>query len=281
MSVLASNSARPRRQDAGRDDQRAPHQGAAASARDGCARLPEEFCLPRGYQQQSAALTRDGGAVQAGGEYWNDDRVAASARYQWHVYAWAARLVRERGVRSVLDVGCGPGVKLDRLIAPVCGDIRGIDQQSAVAAARRLGSRGEYRVVDLERAGPGPVDRSFGLVICADVVEHLLDPDPAMEMMAGFCGPDSLVLLSTPDRARLRGRGCMASPKPEHVREWSTPEFLRFLSSRNFEVLEYRLLPGADEPAASGWAREWLWRARLAETSARRCLAVLCRPRTT
>jgi SAM-dependent methyltransferase len=243
-------------------------------------RPPEDFCLPRGYRQQAAALTRDETARDGGGaEYWNAGRLASSARYQWHVYAWAARLVQMRGLRSVLDIGCGPGVKLARLIAPLCTDVRGIDQDSAVAAARRLGSPGEYRVVDLENCRSARPDRTFDLIICADVIEHLLNPDPAMAMIARFCGPDSLVLLSTPDRARLRGRACMASPKPEHVREWSTSEFLRFIDSRSFALIEHRLLPGADEPAWSGWGREWLWRMRLAATSERRCLSVMCRPR--
>lgn len=242
---------------------------------------PENYFLPSGYRQQAAALTRDQATPQYGdgAEYWNADRIASSARYQWHVYAWAAHLLQTRGLRSVLDIGCGPGVKLARLIAPLCNDVRGIDQDSAVAAARRLGSPGEYRVVDLDNCRTVKADRPFDLIICADVIEHLLNPDPAMAMIARFCGPRSLVLLSTPDRARLRGRACMASPKPEHVREWSTPEFLRFIDSRGFAVVEHRLLPGADEPAWSGWGREWLWRMRLAATSERRCLSVLCRPR--
>jgi 2-polyprenyl-3-methyl-5-hydroxy-6-metoxy-1,4-benzoquinol methylase len=257
--------------------------GAAVSSEPaGAPRAPEEFCLPAEYRQQTRALTHDGAeTLDAQGrrvEYWNAQRIEASGRYQHHVYAWGARLVRERGLRSVVDVGCGPGTKLGMLIAPVCSDVTGLDQPSAVAVARRLGMPGMYGVVDLENGDRERPERTFDLVICADVIEHLLDPDPALGLLARYCHEGSMVLLSTPDRARLRGRGCMVSEKPEHVREWAAPEFRRYLVSRGWEILRARTLPGEDEPASRGLAREWMWRARLVPTSPHRCFTVLCRP---
>jgi SAM-dependent methyltransferase len=245
-------------------------------------RPSEEFSLPAAYRQQSRALTHDDSpALDAQGhpiEYWNAQRIQASARFQHHVYRWGASLVRRRRLTSVLDVGCGPATKLASLIAPVCSDITGIDQPSAIAAAQRLGRPGTFRVVDLERCENAPAQRTYDLIICADVLEHLLDPDPALAFIARHCHARSLVLLSTPDRARLRGRACMASEKPEHVREWASPEFLAYLRSRQWSILRSRLLPSADEPLRRGLARELLWRFRLAETSEHRCHTVLCRP---
>lgn len=256
----------------------APAGTAPVPASGARPRPPEDFFLPRGYRQQSTAHTHDQSRAEGGPEYWNKDRIAASARYQHHVYRWAADLVRERGLRSVLDVGCGPGTKLTRLIAPVCADIEGIDQPSGVAAARRTGAAGRYSEVDLERPESVVPWRAFDLIICADVLEHLIDPGPAVDLMKRFSTARTLLVISTPDRARLRGRGCMESTKPEHVREWTVPEFTRYLRSRGLTVLKTRLFPADDAPANAGMRQEVLWRLRLGAHSPRRCQTLLCRP---
>ncbi len=265
-----------------------PH--ASASVRDGSAhddttralRSAADFSLPAAYRQRTQALTHDASlALDAEGqpmEYWNAQRIQASGRFQHHVYRWGASLVRTRRLTSVLDIGCGPATKLAALIAPVCSDIAGIDQPSAIAVARRLGRPGDFRNVDLERCEHVQANRTYDLIICADVLEHLLDPDPALALIARHCHANTLVLLSTPDRARLRGRGCMTCDKPEHVREWSAPEFLAYLRSRRWSALRAMLFPSADEPILHGVARDLLWRLRLADTSERRCHTVLCRP---
>lgn len=238
-------------------------------------RPPEDFCLPAGYRQQDAAYSRDVGLGEH--EYWTDERVRTSAAFQYHVYAWAARIIGERALASLLDIGCGPGTKLASLIAPVCDDIEGIDQPAGVAAAERLGAPGTYRSVDLETPEVAPW-RAFDLVLSADVIEHLLDPDPMLDLIRACCHAGSLVLLSTPCRARLHGRGCMASNKPEHVREWASGEFVRYLESRGFVVEAQRFFPAADEPIGAGLTRERLFTLGQAATSPHRCHAVLCRP---
>lgn len=244
-------------------------------------RGPEEFCLPRGYRQQAAPLTHDGArVVDERGEataYWSEARVRASGRYQRHVYAWAAELVRSRGLKSVLDLGCGPCVKLMELIAPVCADVEGADQASAIGVARGRGAGMPLREIDLERCAGVEAWRRFDLIVCADVVEHLLDPDPMLGLIGRLSHEGTLVVMSTPDRARLRGRGCMASEKPEHVREWAEGEFTAFLRSRGFAIERVRRLPGDDAPWRRGAMREMVFRLGLAGTSEHRCCTVLCR----
>lgn len=238
-------------------------------------RDPRAFFLPAGYRQQPAPFSHD--ALRDDETYWTSERLVMSARYQYHVYAWAASLITHRGLRSVLDVGCGPGVKLASLISPVCNDIEGIDQATGVAAARRAGAPGRYTVVDLETCGM-PAWRTFDLIICADVIEHLMDPDPALRLIRRFSHAGTLAVVSTPDRARLHGRECMASTKPDHVREWSAPEFVRLLRSRSMRPVSQRLFPADDAPLSEGRLAEMKWRIRLASRSPHRCHAVLCRP---
>ena len=235
----------------------------------------ERYFLPVGYRCRPNALTRD----ECGTDYWNPERIAASGRYQRHVYAWAARLVRARSLNSVLDAGCGPGTKLASQIATVCADVEGIDQASAIAAARQRGTPGVLREIDLEACDGVAAWRTFDLIVCADVVEHMLDPDPLLWLLKRLSHERTLLLISTPDRARLHGRACMSCDKPEHVREWAEAEFLAFLRSRGLDVLGVRRLPADDAPWRKGALREAAYRLGLAGTSPHRCCTALCRVR--
>ena len=230
--------------------------------------------LPEAYRQQPAALTHD--SARDADSYWAPWRLADNGKWQHHVYQWAADLIRQHHLRSVLDVGCGPCVKLVRLIHPVCPDIVGIDQLSALAAARRQGVGFDLREVDLERP---TIDlaRAFDLILCADVIEHLADPDPMVALIRRAAHAGTLVVISTPERARERGRACMASTKPEHVREWTREEFDRFLRSRGLTPVLHRLVPKGDADRATAREAERDYRLHRRDTSPLCCQAWVCR----
>ncbi len=233
------------------------------------------LCLPEGYRQQPGNLTLDVNRAGAG-SYWAAWRLADNRKWQFHVYQWAADLVRKHGLTSVVDVGCGPCVKLINLVRPVCEDIEGLDQPPALAAARTMGADFPLTPVDLEHPEHEPT-RTFDLIVCADVIEHLADPDPALDLIRTLAHEGSLVLISTPERDRERGRDCMASTKPEHVREWTRDEFERFLRSRGFTPVLHRLLPKDDADPAPLRDGEKQFRLRRAPTSPLCCQAWVCR----
>jgi 2-polyprenyl-3-methyl-5-hydroxy-6-metoxy-1,4-benzoquinol methylase len=242
----------------------------------------ESLCLKPGYRQQERNQTFD--ANRDDGPYWAPWRIADSAIWQYHVYRWAAELVTTRGLKSILDVGCGVCTKLSQHLIPVCNDIEALDQRSALEVARKLYFTGatahpqavpQLTEVDLESPTLKPA-RTFDLILCADVLEHLVDPDPALDLIRAAAGPSTLILLSTPDRERERGRDCTASKKPEHVREWSRPEFAAFVRSRNFRILASRLFPKDDSPRRAHRDQEARFRLRQEPTSKMSCQAVLC-----
>lgn len=235
------------------------------------------YGLPPGYREQPRNLSLDHN--RDNGSYWAPWRLADSARFQVHVYRWAARLITERGLASVLDAGCGVGTKLGAVLAPVCADLHGIDQPSALAHARLRCPRATYTPADLERCDIR-LGRTFDLILCADVIEHLVDPDPMLALIRTASHPGTLILLSTPERHRLRGRACTGSDKPEHVREWSMDEFRRFLESRALRVQRSRLFPQDDADPAACREGERLFRLGRADRSLLACHAVLCRPGT-
>lgn len=236
--------------------------------------------LPPDYEQRGQALGAD---AESGQTYWTPDRLANTARYQWHVYRLADSLATRAELSAVLDAGCGVGVKLAGMLARPGRRLWGVDQASAVEAASQLAPGPTYWATDLET--PCPPDNGldvpatgFDLVICADVLEHLADPDPLMRFIHERLSTGGWCVLSTPDRDRLRGRGCMHSPKPDHVREWSRREFVAYVESRGFDVHASRLMPQDDAPRGRTIGGEVLYRSGLGATSPWACHAVVCRP---
>lgn len=173
--------------------------------------------------------------------FWTEERIHESGLYQWHVYAYAAQLVRTKNMRTVLDIGCGTARKLMDHIAPLA-QVYGIDQARAAEFCReRYGHKDFYSDNFEDPRLTLPVD--FDLVICSDVIEHVTDPNVLLRYIKRFCKPSTLVLISTPDRERLRGTKCLRSPKAEHVREWSYTELQEYLVSQSFTVLDHKHMP--------------------------------------
>jgi len=237
-------------------------------------RPPQDFFLPAGYRQQQRNLTLDDN--RDADAYWSPWRVSESARWQRHVYEWAAKLGKAHACHSALDVGCGVGTKLKQHLIPVFHDVEGLDQPSALAIARKQGIRSPLTPVDLENP-PTHLPRQFDLILCADVVEHLVDPDPMLAMIRSAAHESTIVLISTPERDRERGRDCRSSDKPEHVREWSRDEFRRFLVSRGFSPVASRLLPKDDADRGQGHEQEVSFRLKQAAKSPWCCQAWLCK----
>lgn len=198
----------------------------------------DHYFIKSGYQINSHNFTLDSNVST----FWTEKRIWASHYYQYHVYTLASRIVKERRVKSVLDVGCGPATKLMRVVFPHCSNVVGIDQFSAIEICKKRYKKGEFYVDNFETPKLR-LNKKFDLIICCDVIEHLLDPDVLLYYIKRFCYKDSLIIFSTPERDLLRGVDCMASKKPEHVREWNQLEFLNYLESRGFEIRQTKLVP--------------------------------------
>lgn len=91
---------------------------------------------------------------------------------------------------------------------------------------------------DLERE-ESSIGEHFDLIICSDVIEHVVRPDNLLSYIHSICHKRSQMILSTPDRDRLRGVHNQQSPKPEHIREWNYEELEAFLVSSDYEVTEH------------------------------------------
>ena len=197
--------------------------------------MPTYF-LPDGYRSNTTAPTIEA----AFGDYWNAERIAKSLDYQHDVYAAARALADRHQLTTVADFGCGVATKLDHFLGHL--HPAGFDQPTLGPHIRSAHPRVAFRPIDLENPELYLSDADhFDLTICCDVIEHLLDPDPALEALRTHTG--RFVILSTPERDLTRGPGAVRCEKPEHVREWNQDEFAAYIRSRGFAVLEHSLVP--------------------------------------
>ena len=196
-----------------------------------------DYCIKDGYEHRTVNATMEAEA----GDYWDPKRLRLSHYAQWHAYDRAAQLVKDHQLKTVLDVGCGMGHKLMGMIAPLA-EVTGVEQPTAAAKAKELFPEGRFVSADLERPDETGLG-TFDLLLCVDVIEHLLDPDILLRFMRSHCHDGSYVLLSTIERDVRRGKSNMKSTKAEHVREWNLDEFGRYLSSQGFDVIEHKTAP--------------------------------------
>lgn len=203
--------------------------------RIGAGRLPAVgYFLPDGYQENPIASRDDTG------DFWDPETLNRPDYWQVPVYRYARRIGRGR---VVLDVGCGAGRKLMEVVAPVAERVVGLDQGSGIRAAAERYPDQTWITGDLEDpAGWSDVAEVMpDLVICADVVEHVEDPEAFLRRLGGV---SPRLLISTPDRSRLPKASPLGPPRNQlHIREWAFAEFRALLESSGFRVDKAQNLP--------------------------------------
>lgn len=170
----------------------------------------KNYGLPEGYR------------VRENPQYWDDTRM--KDEWQREVYLMAAAIMASNGFSSVIDVGCGSAYKLVKYLDKY--DTMGIDVMPTVEWLRDRYPTREWRT--------SLPDGKFDLVICADVIEHVPDPDSLCRSLRSVA--NGLVLISTPDRLRPGEPPLGPSNNRSHVREWSYSEFGNYMREQ-FEVL--------------------------------------------
>ena len=200
--------------------------------------LDHRYFIRDGYESNAAR------SADPSLPYWSDRRVEASALFQYSTYKEAASLMRRIASPRVLDLGCGTARKAARLLIPNCGFYLGIDQPAAVEYCRAniTASNAEFQVGDLEAPGLS-VAQPFDVIICADVIEHLISPGRLLAFAVAALAPGGYLVVSTPERDVLHGRNVLRPPNPDHVREWNRAELRQLLTSFGLVIRTLRLAP--------------------------------------
>lgn len=177
-----------------------------------------------------------------------------------------------RPLRGV-DVGCGDGMATSVALARcrgIGGGVRlaGLDWS---AEALRRAQRGGVPVARASADSPGlPLaDRSVDLVVMSELIEHLVDPDSALDEAHRVLVPGGHLLLSTPNLAAWYNRGLLAlgvqplftevslrgiygrpgSQVVGHLRVFTRRALAGLLAARGFVEIEITGAPYHDVPA--------------------------------
>lgn len=167
------------------------------------------------------------------------DRMLSEARTR-------AQVLRDRGCRTVLEIGCGAGYFLD-----ACGEIalqaEGVDGGPAAARARARGLVvHDTWVDDFE-----PHSRVDALALW-EVIEHLPSPISVLRRLRTYVAPGAVLALSTPSwsgvPARvLRRRFPMITP-PEHLTLFTREGLQRLLVRAGFRPFRWTSFSALDRP---------------------------------
>jgi SAM-dependent methyltransferase len=150
---------------------------------------------------------------------------------QPRVYPIAADLARELGCNKIVDVGCGYSRKLVALHPEF--EIIGLDYGPNIEYCREQYPFGTWISWDIEREPiPPELDTRRAVIVCADVVEHLVDPMILLGHLRTMLETGAAALVSTPERDLVRGEDHRGPPpNPCHAREWNMAEFAMLLTS--------------------------------------------------
>lgn len=142
--------------------------------------------------------------------------------WQKEVYTFARQVADNHGIKSIADIGTGSGFKLLNNFKEF--DTLGMDLPSTVEWLKQ-----QYP----DRAWSDKFEpvTGYDMIISADVIEHLPDPDVLLDLI--IQSNPKLIVLSTPDRD-LRAIEDRFGPPTNihHVREWNMPEFNSYISSK-------------------------------------------------
>ena len=155
------------------------------------------------------------------------------------LFAWMAR--RQPG--RVLDLGCAGAEVAERLRA-LGHHVTGVDLAPADGAKERLD---RFVQADLDQGLPAELEGPFDLVLAADVLEHVREPDRILDQIQDLLGPSGSLLVSVPNFGhwypRLRTavgrfdydkRGILDR---DHVRFFTRRSFERLLKDTGYQVV--------------------------------------------
>jgi 2-polyprenyl-3-methyl-5-hydroxy-6-metoxy-1,4-benzoquinol methylase len=153
-------------------------------------------------------------------------------------------LVERTAASDVHEVGCGEGELAIRLARRGLR-VRGSDAFVAVLeeARRRAATAGveiEFEAKPVESLGPAT--DSAELVLCCEVLEHLENPERALEVLAELARPWLIASVPREPLWRVLNLARLSYVRelgntPGHLNHWSRGAFVRFLT-RRFEVVE-------------------------------------------
>ena len=153
----------------------------------------------------------------------HDDRNMKD-KWQKEVYEFAKKVFLENKFKSVIDFGTGSGYKFMKHFENY--DTVGIELPKMLNFLQKKYPNKQWQ------GGIKPI-KNFDMIICADVIEHLVDPDVLLDFFIQ-CDP-KIIVLSTVDRDIFYPHPELHNGPPQnwsHVREWNMKELNRYIGQK-------------------------------------------------
>lgn len=184
--------------------------------------LTKKYCISMPYQART--------------EYQHYDDSLLEDEWQLEVYLHALGLMKKNKFKSIVDIGCGSAYKLVTYLGEY--EIIGLELPDNVEKLRKKFPERKWDISDFSIKS----DISTDVIICSDVIEHLVDPDELLDYIKSISF--KYLILSTPDRnlvCEAFDKGYDGPPINEaHVREWNYKEFGEYISE-HFNVIDHRV----------------------------------------
>ena len=163
-------------------------------------------------------------------------------KYQKEVYEYASKIMKKNNYKTVVDVGCGSAFKLIKYLGEY--DTLGIETEPCYSMLIEKYPNRNWKLSGKKETNfsKKPLTYKPDLVICSDVIEHIIDPDELIKYLLSLDAKKYII--STPCRQRLcdlkRFRSAKWNGPPvnkSHVREWTMKELQKYLG-QYFTILE-------------------------------------------
>ena len=130
-----------------------------------------------------------------------------------------------------IDIGCGTGSNLKTLVSEGFNAI-GLDQ--SVYALNLVRKKGKFLVLAGDLNNLPLKTKSFGLIIAADIFEHLEDDMPGIIESYRILRKEGILILTVPAFKSLRG---IQDKVTSHKRRYSKKEIVDKLKVQGFDIL--------------------------------------------
>jgi len=170
-------------------------------------------------------------------EYHHHDDRDLTDGSQKEVYLAAYGLAKQYRLKTVVDVGCGSAYKLLKYFGKY--STVGYEIQPTLDYLKQTYPHKKWDESNLDVSHK---DIEVDLIICSDVIEHIVDPDRLLWFLNEF--RFKYIVLSTPDRSKLLAVQKVIQSQtgpplnPAHIREWSFEEFEEYIRQR-FDILRH------------------------------------------
>jgi 2-polyprenyl-3-methyl-5-hydroxy-6-metoxy-1,4-benzoquinol methylase len=144
-----------------------------------------------------------------------------------------------RGARSLLDVGCGSGSRMQQAVEAGFEVVAGIEPDPVakdIATSRGL----NVYAGTAENPSAELSQRSFDVILCMHVLEHTLEPQRAIAALRRMLSPSGCLIVETPNNlavgSRLAGRSWPWLDVPRHLNFFCSASLQRILEMSGLSI---------------------------------------------